>query len=183
MKWSNVSLWYLINLVLHPYLKSFIKSCLIIENWHFVPLLTYELAFLGLSVMHFQHQCLPQNHGVSPSRPQVHPTWMVWDAHWGVHVPGVSGNCIPGHRHKHSIRTVGRGCFSFLFKDPSAEWLGLLPSFSTCSCEALPPRIITRCALNFLSSSFYKLWILWDLCKHPKVALIEVNDSLLLIKK
>lgn len=35
----------------------------------------------------------------------------------------------------------------------------------------------------FLSSSFYKLWILWDLCKHQKVALIEVNDSLLLTKK
>lgn len=55
--------------------------------------------------------------------------------------------------------------------------------FSVRAAVRLYPHESLQDVLNFLSSYFYKLWILWDLCKHPKVALIEVNDSLLLIKK
>lgn len=66
----------------------------------------------------------------------------------------------------------------------SISWVTWLTAlFQYVQLWGFTPRIITRRVLNFLSSSFYKLWILWDLWKHQKVAMIEVNDSLLLIKK
>lgn len=154
MKLSNVGLWYLINLVLHPYLKSLIKSCLIIENWHFAPLLTYESAFLGLfSNAISASVSSPEPWGESQQAPGP-PHLGGLRCSWGFRVPGVSGNCIPGHRHNHSIRTVGLGYFSFLFKDPSAEWLGLLPSFSTCRCEALLPTNHYKTCVKFPSLFF-----------------------------
>lgn len=45
------------------------------EKWHFSPFLTHEPASLRLSLMHLQHQCLHQNHGVSPASPD--PTGVV----------------------------------------------------------------------------------------------------------
>lgn len=154
------------------------------NNWEldFVPLLTYESAFLGLSVMHFQHQCLHQNHGVSPSRPQVHP-------------PGCSEMLTGGSVYLVSVEIVSQAtdtntasgqlvvvAFHSSSRTHQLSDLAYCPR-SVRAAVRLYPHESLQDVCYFLSSSFYKLWILWDLCKHPKVALIEVNDSLLLIKK
>lgn len=62
---------YNISSVINPDLKSFIKSCLIIEKWHFFSFPTCESTFLRFSVTHLRHQCLHKTCGRVSAGPRL----------------------------------------------------------------------------------------------------------------
>lgn len=89
------------------------------EKWHFFPF-SHPWASLCQTLPDASSVSVSSPEPrVSPASPQVHPTWVVWEALLGVHVDDVAGNPVLDHRPCHSLRTAGRESFFTLFHSSS----------------------------------------------------------------
>lgn len=136
---------YNISSVVNPDLKSFIKSCLIIEKWHLFFFSHLWVSFSQILSDSSSASVSSRNPRASLSRPQVRPTWLVWDAHLGGPRVWCQWRFYPGHR-LHPQCQDSQLCPLFFLLHGVCSWPHhlshsvLLPLFNTCRRELLYSR-------------------------------------------
>lgn len=166
------------------------------EKWHFFPF-SHPWASLCQTLPDASSVSVSSPEPrVSPASPQVHPTWVVWEALLGVHVDDVAGNPVLDHRPCHSLRTAGRESFFTLFHssscvcvpDPISPVTSFVTLLQHMQLWGYASRNHHKLCPKFPSLVFFfffliKLWALLGFCTHPELAVTEVTYSLFFTMK